>query len=362
MYEDKTVDSIHSDMLSNIDNSYEKSVGYPTYDFTRSFAIQEKALYTAIDNALSKVYVSNLSGDELTQRVKEWRGIDRKPANKAIGVLTITGNGTINAGDLFSTANGIQFTAIGTTTINGTADINVVAVVAGESGNVGANSIIQMPVTLQGITSCTNANATTDGYNEESDDSLKQRYYDSLQIPPTSGNKYHYLAWAKEVVGVGDAKCIPLWNGNNTVEIIIIDDDKQPADATLVARCQEYIDPLGNDGNPQGNGSGTAPIGAYCTVISATGHTINISFTLVPETGYTIDELKTTITTNINNYLKNIAFKMDYVSFAQIGDVIINTVGVKDYSNLLLNTTASNVDIAENEVAILGTVTANAAS
>lgn len=362
MYEDKTIDSIHSNMLNNIDNSYEKSIGYPTYDFTRSFAIEEKTLYTAMDSALNKVYVSNLTGDELTQRVKEWRGIERKPANKATGALTITGNGTINTGDLFSTANGVQFAAAGTTIINGTADINIIAVIAGENGNVGANTIVQMPITLQGISLCNNANATVAGYNEETDESLKQRYYDSLQIPPTSGNKYHYLAWAKEVIGVGDAKCIPLWNGDNTVKVIIINDDKQPADEELVARTQQYIDPLGSDGKPQGNGSGTAPIGAYCTVISATGHTINISFAVVPETGYTIDELKTTITANINTYLKNIAFKMNYVSFAQIGDVIINTTGVKDYSNLLLNTTPSNIDIAENEVAILGTVTANAGS
>ena len=40
-----------------------------------------------------------------------------------------------------------------------------------------------------------------------------------VSLPATSGSKYHYIQWAKEINGVGNAKCLPLWNGNGTVKL-----------------------------------------------------------------------------------------------------------------------------------------------
>ena len=39
------VNKIHSDMLENISNDYQKTQGFPTYDLTRAFAITCLALY-----------------------------------------------------------------------------------------------------------------------------------------------------------------------------------------------------------------------------------------------------------------------------------------------------------------------------
>ena len=113
----------------------------------------------------------------------------------------------------------------------------------------------------------------TGGYDAETDDSLRARYYVAVLTPATSANKNQYVAWAESVPGVGGAKCYPLANGANTVGICIIDSNHQPASAELVAAVQVYIDP-----GSAGIGEGAAPIGAYCTVTSATGLAINMTF------------------------------------------------------------------------------------
>ena len=45
----------------------------------------------------------------------------------------------------------------------------------------------------------------TGGYDAETDDELRRRYFEKVRSLVTFGNKYHYINWAKEVVVVGDA-------------------------------------------------------------------------------------------------------------------------------------------------------------
>ncbi|KZL93563.1 baseplate J/gp47 family protein [Clostridium magnum] len=348
MFEDKTVENINKEMLDSIDDSYEKSVGNPTADIVKSFAIEEASIYAALKLIFDKINVDNLTGDELERYTKQRKGITRKPGNASIGVLTVNGTGTININDLFETASGVQFISLETKNITGTGSINIRAVTIGFSSNVPANTITQMPVTLAGITSVTNTAATYDGYDAETDDSLRQRYYEALRKPPTSANKYHYLAWAKEVTGVGGAIIFPTWNGDNTVKAVIVDDNKLPANSDLVSRTQAHIDPLNESNIPKGDGSGEAPIGAYCTVESATAKNIVIKVKVTKaNANYTDDEIIANITNNVLLYFKGIALDEDnnYVSYAKIGNLIITSDGIADYDNSTFTINDSNTNI-----------------
>lgn len=349
---DKTVDEIHNEMLQKIDKSYQKSVGFPTFDITRAFAIALQPVYSLIEAVARKLDVRNLTGADLTEYVRQRKNIIRKEATKAKGVLTVYGNGTVNKGDLFETEAGTQFVAVETVDIVVSGSVPIEAAIAGKAGNVGAGAIVGIPKTLQGINSCSNENETVDGYEEETDDALLERYLEAVRKPPTSGNKYHYEQWAKEVNGVGDAKVFPLWNGDNTVKIVIINDDKQPANDTLIANVQEHIDP-----NKAGEGEGEAPIGAYCTVVSATSKNIAISVKVKLLPGYELDNAKTTISDAITDYFKEIAFKQNYVSYGKIANAINDSEGVEDYSDLKVNDGTANIPIGETEVAISGVIT-----
>lgn len=351
MYDDRSSDNLQYEMLSEVDEKYNKSVGSFLWDILKSVAIKISEIYANLTTVYDRFDVNKLIGEDLETFVTQRTGLTRTQATKSTGVLSVTGTGTLNIGDLFETASGVQFQATETKTITTSDTINIECVNLGTIGNVEANTIIYMPVTLQGITACTNVSATSGGYEEETDNNFRDRYLDYVQNPVLSGNKASYLTYAKSVAGVGDARVIPLWDGVNTVKILIIDANKQPADTTLIATVQEFIDP-----NSNGLGDGVAPLGAYCTVASATARNIAISVTITKSTAFTESEVTTNIEESIVNYLKSIAFNQDYVSYAMLSYAILTSQGVSDSTGLLVNTGTSNITLLDSEVAILGSL------
>lgn len=339
-------------LLVAMPDTYDKSVGSFVYDNLAAVAEEIAGLDTDLATATSKLSIANLATTDLDTRVNERTGITRKAATYATGTVTVTGTGTINAGDLFETAAGTQFSSTQTIAIVTNGDVTVQAVVAGSAGNVAAVTITLFPVTLTGFTAVTNAAPTTGGTDAETGAALLQRYYDYVQTPSTSGNANDYLVWAKSVAGVGDARVIPLWNGNNTVKVVVIDANKQPASAGIVSAAQTYIDP-----GITGLGSGVAPIGAFVTVESATGLNIDVVATIVLSAGYTLATATTNIQNSLVALLQSIAFLQSVVSYAKVGDAVLNSAGVEDYSGLTVNGGTTNVAVGTEQVAILGTTT-----
>lgn len=352
----ETKEQIHQRMLSNISDEYEKMKGSFPFDTTKPMAIELEDTNKKIDEVKDKLSIENLSGDELEQAVYERTGIRRKPATKASNTVTIVGQaGTqLNIGDQVS-SDTLTFSITEAEVISetGQADVMVECDTAGSIGNVPVGAIKNLPVTLPGVTSVANTEAFTNGYDAETDKDLLVRYYERIQTPATSGNKYHYRNWAKDVVGVGDARVFPLWAGDNTVKVAIIDSNKQPAGQDLVDDTQDYIDP-----GVTGLGDGEAPIGAFCTVVAATGVNLNIAFTAAKDPSVTDLVRQANVENSINTYLKEIAFIEDTpVSYAQIGKAILNSSGILDYSDLLVNGGTANILLDEDEVAVLGGVT-----
>ena len=338
-------------MLNAVSDSYDKREGSFIFDALAPAAEQIISIDNEIEEAKRKFVTVNLEGDELTIRVEDITGIKRRPAIFATGSVTVTGTGTINLGDLFETEGGVQFKAKDTKNISIEGVVEIEALIAGSSGNVAADTITLFPITLPGFTKVNNTHPTVGGFNAESDSDLTQRYYERLRTPATSGNKSHYLNWAKEVPGVGEAKILPLWNGNNTVKILIIDSNRLPASTEIIDSVQNYIDP-----SSQGLGEGTAPIGAYCTVVSATGVNIDIAVTVTLQEGHGLQDVTSDIEVRLIEYLREIAFLESFVSYARVGNAIINVEGVSDYINLSINNGTSNINIGIEEVAVLGMV------
>src|SRR5690606_15582268 len=132
------------------------------------------------------------------------------------------------------------------------------------------------------------------GYDAETDNELRARYYDKLQRPGKAGNKYHYEEWAREVLGVGDVRVFPRFNGPLTVKVVIIDSNKQPADLLLIDRVYSHIEE-------------EMPFGvSELSVVSATPKPIDVSAELTLGDGYALENVQPEVEQNIRAYLSEI--------------------------------------------------------
>lgn len=339
-------EQIRARMLARVPPELDTSEGSFFYDVLQAVSIELAAQGGDIAEILDEGFALTATGVYLDRKVAE-QGITRKPATKATGQVTITGQPgtTIEVGTQVASDTAF-YTVIEAAVIGDTAQATAIVECDeyGVIGNCPAGAIKSFPVTISGLSAVTNAAPLANGYDGEPDSELRQRYLDKVRTPPTSGNKYHYLAWVKEVTGIGDARVFPLWDGPGTVKVVILDSNKQPPGAELLQAVADHIEDV-------------RPIGATVTVASATGVNIDIAATLTLATGYTAEQVKGYIETNIAEYLKSIAFVETYVSYAKIGSIILDTEGVLDYSGLTVNEGTSNIAIADTEVAVLGTVT-----
>lgn len=338
-------------MLSAMPESYQKTVGFPTYDLLAAASIPMEELAAQLQETAAKLDPAKLTGEELESYIKSRSGLTRNPPTYASGILQVTGNGTVNEGDLFESAGGIQFAATATVEISGSGEVPIRCTTPGAAGNLPAGSVTMMPVQIAGIVSVSNSDTLTGGYNAETDQAYYDRYLLRLQTPPTSGNQYHYRLWALEVTGVGGVQIYSLGHGDNTVDVVLIDVDGQPADEELIGRVQAHIDP-----GSKGLGEGEAPIGAYCYVSGAEPKELDISMTVQTLPGAEQEAVTAAVKAAVAAYLKGIAFAQDYVSYARINAAVLEADGVQDVSGLTVNGATANVAIGERQVAVLGEV------
>ena len=348
------LNDVHNDMLTRIPDEYQKTPGFPAYDFTAAFALAVLSLDGDIAQAEARLDVDNLTGTDLDEYIKTHRGLFRKYATFASTTLrVVSGGGEIRAGDLFATEGGVEFYALSDGTYTEGDTFPVRAYEGGSQGNVAAHTILYMPVTIPGILKVTNDGPATGGFDQEPDEDFRNRFYDALRNPNNGSNQQAYISWAMSVDGVGRVKIFPQAFGDNTVEVCIVDANMEPAGNETIQRVQALIDP-----NRNGDGSGEAPIGAMATVTTATALTITVSATILLEDGYDLETVRATIQRDLTAYLRDIAFtsSLTYVSYAQMSIVLGTAEGVQDFSGLTLNGLTGNVEVGNRETPMLGTV------
>lgn len=342
----ETNETILERLMGDVPDRYEKKVGSFFYDTQKPVALEGELLYNRIDEMLNRAFVSTAEGEDLDKKVAEI-GVERKEAARSKGTVTITGEvGAVVPFKSRVASDDIIFTVIEEKTIpiGGNVNILVECDTPGDIGNVPAEAIKRFPTTIAGLSTVTNSEKFTGGYDAETDEELRNRYYEIVSMPPTSGNKYDYVAWAKGVSGVGDAKCIPLWNGNGTVKVIIINSLRQTADEGLI---QDVVDRI----------ESRRPVGATVTVESATPLVITVTASVTIQSGYVLANISAEVEKAIDAYLKKISFEQEHVSYAHIGGAILQIDGVIDYENLKINAGTANVNVGTDEVPVLGVVT-----
>lgn len=187
------------------------------------------------------------------------------------------------------------------------------------------------------------------GEDEATDDAIREIYKLYVTDTLVDGNVAQYEYWCQSYDGVGRYKIFPLWNGANTVKVLILSEIGDLASDELVAEFQEYLDP-----GITGMGDGVAPIGAFVTVGTATPKEIDISADIKFKEGY---EDTTLLEENLIALFYDVTFNRTVLPYMEVGATLLNSDGVDYVSNLLINGGTDNITIAEDEAPVLGDAT-----
>ncbi len=355
-------DAIHERMLSVIPDTLDKTDGGFVYDFTRPAALEKAEMMVLLNEAI-QVFFPDFSYSGFLDKIAAQDGLTRRAATSAEGYVTITGvtGTTIPKGFLFSTpatqiSGGIEFAATESKTIpaEGTVQVPVKCISTGVDGNVSPGSITLMASPISGIESINNASTLSGGTPEETDDSLRQRVKESDAQGSSSfvGNDADYKRWAQEVDGVGDVVVVPEWEGagTGTVKLIVMDATGSPANQTMLDAVYDHI--MSDDDRDHR----LAPIGAILTVVTAGPVSISVSASIVLDEDADILSVTTAFRTALQAYFAE-AKTENAVRYTRVASVLSETVGVLDYSTLLLNGGTENVTITVNDYPTIGTIT-----
>jgi len=350
MYENETYEAILDRFLSKFPDTFDKRQGSVLWDLFSPMAIELTQAYIQMDNVLNLGFAESTSGEYLERRVAE-QGLVRKEAVKSTGFITVSGpQGTVvSPGTRVSTSDTVPIYFVTTEEKVIDADtvyISIESEIGGSDGNVAIGAISLVAGDLSGTITVTNELALTGGINEETDEELYARYHEKVSRPSTSGNKYHYEQWAKEVAGIADARCYPKWNGVGTVKVVVINGEKRSPSATVIGHVSEYIETQ-------------RPVLADVTVVGVTELSIDIYAALTIREGADVEVVRESISAKITDYFKRIAFVDDTVRYTAIGNAILDAVDVIDYSDLRINATDGNIILKKDEVPVIGAVSLN---
>lgn len=333
MFEDMTYENILADMLSRVSNDVDKREGSVIYDALAPCAYQLSQTYFHLNNFLDLVSGDTAVGEYLDRVVADY-GMTRKHATRAIRKVETTGAVSIG------TRWGLNKT---TYVLLAELSANVYSAECEQYGQIGNiyNGTLDNIDEVDGVTA-TLTDIITSGDDEETDENLRERFYTQIQAPATSGNADNYKKWALEVPGVGDAKVFPLWDGNGTVKVLIVDSN-MAIDETLEQRVYDHIETV-------------RPIGAAVTVSSPAGTIISVNAEIILDGTKTIEDVVILFTKAFKDYLQSTVFEAYSVSHAKIGSILLSTPGISDYTNLLVNGGTANINIGDTEMPIAGTI------
>lgn len=351
MFDNISEETLLDEMLDEVSDEYDKREGSVIYNALAPAAAKLFEMYIALEQVLALAFPQTSEGEYL-EKITAGDGVERILATPSTRHFQADGsNGQVTAGDRFF-VDGIYFVAQETVEIPG--------IFKGISEERGSSTAVYDPDTilpvddiegLESVTMIKNHENDEDGIDDESDESLLQRYWEKVENSPGPGNVADYIRWAKEVPGVGNVLVEPLWDGDGTVRIVILTPEGKQASTSLIKEVQQQIDP-----ESKGIGEGKAPVGAKVTV--ATAEITYVSATipgLVIEQGYSLDQVKLNVEDALQNYLEKIN-PGGVVRIQEAGSVVINSPGVLDVGDLLLNGKRENIILDITELASLGEV------
>lgn len=380
MYKELRFDAILERMLKRVAAKYDKREGSVIWDALAPASVEFQNFYVILQGVLMEMFADTATRNFLIKHCAE-RGISPKPASAAIVKGQFT-PATVNVpiGSRFSHED---FNYTVTSKISdGLYYLTCESV--GSEANEAIGRLVPIEY-LSGLQTAEIVDVVVLGEDDEPTESLRARYFSSINAEAFGGNKRDYVDKIMSIGGVGAVKVYSgaKWNGGGTVRCVIVDSNFEVPDQKLIDDIQLEIDPelmsfdgslsngtrvgLADDGSQynigSGEGEGWAPIGHIVTIMGAYGTPVNITTEILYRNGFSWETVKNDVENVVDEYLHELNQQWSNtdairVRISQLESRILNVNGVLDIRDTMLNGKAENLTVNEDSIVTRGTINA----
>lgn len=217
MQEEYTDEAILQRMLSKIPDSIDKREGSIIYDTLAPFANELAKFYFELVNKIDLLF-ADTAVDKYLDRLCNQIGAKRKQATFAIK----QGSFYNTDDELMDISVGSRFTCedlywIVKSKIS-TGVYQVQCETAGTIGNSATGSMVPVDY-IDNLGTATLTDLLIPGTDAETDETLRERYFETSNNPAFGGNIEDYKQKTKSIEGVGAVKVMPVWAGRRNSQV-----------------------------------------------------------------------------------------------------------------------------------------------
>lgn len=331
--------SILERMKQDLSNDSARVEGCFCMDNLQAVGLELARLYsTEIEPIPDRFFLDTTFGDYLDRKAVEFNE-QRHPAQAAKGIVLFKGDigKLIPKGiRVVDPETSLVFSTLEQCIIaeNGLCEVLVSCNTAGEVGNILPDKITEIhPMSNLVNVTVNNPNAMANGLEAETDEAFRSRIIEKIRKPITSGNENHYVYWAKQIAGIGNARCVGCWAGAGTVKVILFSTDYDVPSAEVIENVRRFIEE-------------NRPIGANVTTMAASPYEISITCNLKLKVGAILSEVQNILETTVKSYL-NAIIKADKLglSYYKVGDLLFDIEGVEDVISFTINGLTNSITI-----------------
>ena len=352
MYEDRTQETIISEMLEDFGADVRTDEGSLAYNACVKIASELEDTYADLDELNDNMLPDTQDLDHLIRYARE-RGIHYKYATNP--VVKAEFQQEIEIGERFTCNDYIYTVTERLEEYSYKLECETEGTAA--NGNIGQLDPVDYVDEYEGgsiieILEC--------GMDDEEEEEFRQRVLHSFDSMAFGGNKADYRLYIDAIAGVSGCKPKRREADSEWVNIWITGTDNMAAGEELIKRVQEMIDPE----ESSGEGDGMAPICHKVKILSVEEKSINITTTISWKEGYSASTSQTRVEQAIEEYLKTLRKTWEenemngiIVRISQIEARILSMEEVEDIQETMLNNLYDNISLDFTQIPTLGGVT-----
>lgn len=335
MAESYEYEPILREMLSRVPDTVDKREGSIIYDTLAPVALILAEQNFMLSYLFNLLFPDTAEGEWLDRCVSDF-GLEREHATKALRQINVYGEEDA----LASVPIGSRFAVSGATFVI-KEEISAGCYKAeceqeGTEGNRYSDEILPVD-NMEGLARAELvAEPLIPARDEETDNSLRERFYRSIRQTPFGGNIADYEEKALSIEGVGAVK---VYHASEVqpgmVGLIIGNEQGGKATGELIARVETAF---------AQEGEGLAPIGHRVRVKTATDFTVDSAVELRMKTGTSLELVKPIVEQTIRDYINGIGFTDEIVFRAKLTANVLNChESILDVGAVTLNGAEENI-------------------